>query len=436
MARGRASSTKSRSGARAPAHAGAGADPLVTALVEGLGRNGVARGPAARAFLGRAAAAGAEPVVVRPTTNTEVQHVLDLAREGRVPVFIAGSSSRGMRWDRLKRGRCLVLDLARLDAILAVDDVSLTVTTQTGITWAALERSLVRRGFTAGFSLGGFADNVSVGGMLATGLPPLASPAHGTAIEQVVNVAWVAPDGTAVRTRITPRAATGPDLDALVLGARGTLGVITEATLRIHRDPEERQLLGFGFRTTSEAILTLGKVVALGLPPLSAGVWPASPGAKRGARLAVLYGGSATWTRSMSGAARKAFKELGARIDPKPDASWFAHVDAAARAVNVTEPVWAYGSWNALARAGASPALMHASAGFGVPCFDAHGGYAVANAGDGEADRVRAFRDHGCVVLRSGSEPLPPFPPAVRALLTRLKARLDPANLLNRESLG
>ena len=73
------------------------------------------------------------------------------------------------------------------------------------------------------------ARSVSVGGILATGLPPFGSPLRGTPAEHVVGIGWVLPDGTRVRGKLTPRSATGPDPDALVLGARGALGVITEA---------------------------------------------------------------------------------------------------------------------------------------------------------------------------------------------------------------
>lgn len=406
--------------------------PVISQLEEAIGGEAIARGSTARAFLTGRIAKGVEPVVVSASSAAEVSRALAVTSAANVAVHIAGSSSRGMKWDRLRAGTSVILDLAKLDAVLSVDEVSLTVTTQTGITFAALERALQRRGYSLGFVLGGYAEQVSVGGMLATGLPPLASPARGSFASHVVNVSWVMPDGTPVRTRITPRAATGPDLDALVLGGRGLLGVITEATLRIHREPEEKQLMGFGFKTVPDAILTLAEVVGAGLLPLSAGLWPV-PGKDRGARLAVLYGGSAEWRRAVSAAAKKAFKDLGARVDPKPDESWFAHVGAAAARVGGTqEPIWASGGFHALARAAATPPLRAADSGFGIPCFGPRGGLAVASLeGPGAEARARAFAEAGCAVLRGPAQELAPLGTASRAVLARLKATLDPSNLLN-----
>lgn len=394
-----------------------------------LGAGAIATGREASSFLGRAPPRGAEPIVLSPGDASEVERILAISADASIAVFIAGSSSRGVDWDNLPRGRSVVLDMARLDALLGLDEMSMTVTTQSGIACAALERLLVKRGFSLGFGLSGFAERVSIGGLLATGLPPLASPARGTFPEHVVNVGFALPDGTRVRTRITPRAATGPDLDALVLGVRGVLGVITEATLRIHPVSDERALLGFGFVSVSDAILTLAEIVQAGLPPTFAGVWPAARGATRGARLAAQYSGSAPWTRALASAAKKALKDLGGRLDPKPDESWFAHADASAARLNGEhEPIWAWGHWRALAKAAASPALESPDAAFGVPAFDAHGGYAVATPG---AARLAAFRTAGCRVLSSGRAVPEPFDEPSRLLLRRVKAELDPANRMN-----
>lgn len=403
---------------------------LARPLVELLGEERVARGPAALAFLGARVPRGRDPIVASPATTAQVERVLALARERRAPAFVAGTSGRGVDWTRLPAGPSLVLDVSRLDAILSIDEVSLTVTMQSGIGVATLERALAKRGFTLGFPLGGFAERVSVGGILATGLPPLASPARGTPADHVVGVGWVTPDGTRVRGKLTPRAATGPDPDALVLGARGALGVITEATLRIHRMSESRELVGAGFKSLAEAIAALAHLVERGLPPTSAGIWPAGSGARRGARLAALYAGSPAWTKSLVAAAKKRLKERGGRPDPKPDESWFAHADAAAARVGGEhEPLWAYGTWSALERAAMAAPLATPDAAFGIPAFDRHGGYAVAATGGGAATRTQALANAGCRILSGPSSFAEPLDDSQRALLRRLGAVLDPGNL-------
>lgn len=405
---------------------------LATELEDLLSGERLARGPAAAKFLGAKPPRRADPVIASPGTTPEVERVLAVARENRVPAFIAGTSGRGVDWSRLPNGVSVILDVARLDAILSIDETSLLVTTQSGIGVATLERALLKRGYTLGFHLGGFAERVSVGGILATGLPPIGSPLRGTPAEHVVGVGWVLPDGTRVRGKLTPRSATGPDPDALVLGARGALGVITEATLRIYRLSEDRQLLGFGFRSLAEAVQALAALVDRGIAPTSAGVWPAGAEAKRGARLATQFTGSAAWTKAMVAAARKLLKELGARPDPKPDESWFAHADAAAARVGgEQEPIWAYGTWTTLSRACAAPPLANASAAFGLPSFDRHGGYAVAATGTGAQARADALAKAGCRLLSGPSAFAEPLDPAAKKLLRAFKARVDPDDLFN-----
>lgn len=392
----------------------------------------LARGDAARRFLGTTPPRGADPVVASPGTTSEVERVLELARTHGLPTFVAGTSGRGIDWRRLPKGASVVLDVARLDAILSIDETSLMVTTQSGIGVATLERTLSKRGYTLGFHLGGFAERVSVGGILATGLPPLGSPLRGTPSEHVVGVGWVMPDGTRVRGKLTPRSATGPDPDALVLGARGALGVITEATLRIHRVSDDRQLIGYGFKTLADAVRALEALVDRGIAPTSAGIWPAGPGSKRGARLAAQFSGSAPWTKAMIAAAKKILKDLGARPDPKPDESWFAHADAAAARVGGDEdPIWAYGTWSALARAAAAEPLATADAAFGLPSFDRHGGFAVAATGSGARARADALVKAGCRLLSGPNAFAEPLDEPVRKLLRAFKAELDPDDLFN-----
>ncbi len=391
-----------------------------------VGEDHVAVGPAARAFAGLP-----DAWIVAPGDPGELERTMALAHDRSIPVVVAGTSVRGLVPDALPRGRAVVLDLRRLDSLLALDDVSLTVTAQTGIPIATLERALVRRGYTLGFPLSGFAERVSLGGCLAGGVPPLASPSRGRLAEHVVATSFVLADGTRVRTRHAPRQATGPDLDGLVLGCRGRLGVITEATLRLYREPEERLLLGFGFESTAEAVRALGALTSAGLPPTSAGIWPAGPEARRGARLAATFVGSAEWTRGLAAAAKKELRAAGGRPDPAPDDSWFAHADrAAARLGAEREPVWAYGDFESLAAAASLPAFRGPAAAFGIPAFDRHGGYAVAAGGAGGAERLDALRSAGCRPLTDADGNAAPLSETARRLLERLATTLDPRGVL------
>lgn len=145
----------------------------------------------------------------------------------------------------------VVLDTKRMSAILDLDEVSGLVRVQPGVIGQRLEEWLGARGWT----LGHFPSSItvsSIGGFAAVRSAGQASTRYGTFPAMVRGLEAVLPDGTVVRRRAQPASAAGPDLAGLLLGAEGTLGLITELDLLVHPRPEA---LGFrGFRLPSFAV--------------------------------------------------------------------------------------------------------------------------------------------------------------------------------------
>ena len=124
---------------------------------------------------------------------------------------------------------------------------------------------LQRRGYSLGHHPDSF-EFSSLGGWLATRSAGMQSDAYGKIEDMVVSLRMVTPAGT-LTTRPAPRAATGPDLNQMAVGSEGVLGIITEATMRIHRNPPVRAYHGFVFPSFEEGYAAIYGCGASRYPP-------------------------------------------------------------------------------------------------------------------------------------------------------------------------
>ncbi len=182
-------------------------------------------------------AARGPDAVATPTTTAEVATILRWAQETETPIVPFGGGSSVVRGIEPTGG--VVVDLVNLDAISEVDDKSLLVTVGAGVTGPALTEALARAGYMLGHEPQSLAVS-TVGGWLATRACGQLSARYGGIEDLVAGIEAVLPGGKVVRTKVAPRRSTGPDLMGLLIGSEGTLGVVTEATLRVARIPEIR----------------------------------------------------------------------------------------------------------------------------------------------------------------------------------------------------
>jgi alkyldihydroxyacetonephosphate synthase len=178
--------------------------------------------------------ADAPDAVVRPGSHDDVAAVLAWAVEHHVAVvpFGGGTSVTGGLAARRDGYAGLVsLDLMRLDALLSFDDVSRTAVLQAGMRGPAAEAALAAHGMTLGHFPQSF-EFASIGGFAATRSSGQSSAGFGRFDDMVVGLRVATPVGE-LCLGSAPASAAGPDLREVVLGSEGTLGVITEVTVRV-----------------------------------------------------------------------------------------------------------------------------------------------------------------------------------------------------------
>jgi FAD/FMN-containing dehydrogenase len=238
-------------------------DQLAARLANIVGATHISSAPADVASYG-----GLTPeIVVWPGTPAEVAAALKTCSELGAAVGVAGFGTRVARHWPVKGDRLHVaLDTRRMTNILDVDELSRTVHSQCGILVRHLEEALHRQGLT----LGPFPAEIlgsSLGGLLAAPSPIAHSPRVGWLTDACLGLAVAHADGSTIQTRVAPRRATGPDVARLYLGSRGALGVITAATLRVQRLPEEELALAYGFGDLGAAVAGAQRALARGVRP-------------------------------------------------------------------------------------------------------------------------------------------------------------------------
>ena len=200
-------------------------------------------------------------VVVKPRNNDEVSEIIKYANLNRVPVVPRGASSWGYGGTIPTNGG-IVLELTGLKSIGSIDEGNMTVTVGAGLRWNDLLEYLDERGFTFNVYPSS-APSSTVGGWIATGCLGIGSLKYGHLREHVKEVRVVTPTGETLSLSRDSE----PDLFESFFGSEGTLGVITEATLRIHPKPERvsPQLASFdGIGTMADVI---SKVVEMPSKP-------------------------------------------------------------------------------------------------------------------------------------------------------------------------
>ncbi|MET0719829.1 MAG: FAD-linked oxidase C-terminal domain-containing protein [Tardiphaga sp.] len=202
-------------------------------------------------------------VVAFPESTEEVARIVRLCGELGMPVvpFGAGTSLEGNAAS-IKGGVCI--DLSRMNRVLKVNDKDLDVVVQPGITRKQLNAQLRDTGLF--FPIDPGAD-ASIGGMSSTRASGTMAVRYGTMKDNVLALQVVLPDGRIIRTGSRARkSSAGYDLTRLFVGAEGTLGVITEITLKLHPWPQAISAAVCSFERLDQAIDTAIEIIQSGIP--------------------------------------------------------------------------------------------------------------------------------------------------------------------------
>jgi D-lactate dehydrogenase (cytochrome) len=238
---------------------------LLAALTDVLGDR-VTAAPAVREHHSRGESyhtPAAPDLVAYPRSTEEISTIVRAASERDVPIvaFGAGTSLEGQVL-ALRGGLCI--DLTQMNQVLRVSVEDLDATVQAGVTHRQLNRQLANTGLA--FFVDPGAD-ATLGGMAATGASGTNAVRYGTMRENVRGLTVVLADGHVITTGGRARkSSAGYDLTRLFVGSEGTLGVISEITLRLHPLPEAVAVAVCSFPTIDAAVQTVIATIQLGVP--------------------------------------------------------------------------------------------------------------------------------------------------------------------------
>lgn len=208
--------------------------------------------------------AGLPEAVVFPRTTEEVSALAEWSTRHRVPLigWGAGTSLEG---HALALAGGVVVDFREMAAVLEVRAEDRLVRVQPGITREALNHELRTTGLMFSVDPGA---NASIGGMAATRASGTTAVRYGTMRDNVRGLTVVLADGRLIRTgSAAPKTAAGYDLTALFVGSEGTLGLITELTLKLQGQPEAVMTAVAAFPSVGAAVDCVIATMQMGLTP-------------------------------------------------------------------------------------------------------------------------------------------------------------------------
>jgi D-lactate dehydrogenase (cytochrome) len=187
-----------------------------------------------------------------------------MANERMIPVtpWGAGTSIEG---NPLPMSRGIVLDFQQMDKILAIRPEAFQIDVQPGVKYQDMNKSLSRHGLFFAPDPGA---NATIGGMIANNASGIRTIKYGATRDNVSKLEVVLPTGEVIRTgTFAHKTSSGYDLVRLLIGSEGTLGIITEATLRLVGIPEKFGVALVSFKSVEDASNTVYEIIGSGLEP-------------------------------------------------------------------------------------------------------------------------------------------------------------------------
>lgn len=207
---------------------------------------------------------GSPDHVAFPASTEEVSAIVRLCAEHDCPVMAWGAGT-SLEGNALAVAGGLCLDLSQMNGVVEVHAEDLTVAVQAGLCREELNIELRHTGLFFPIDPGA---NATLGGMAATRASGTNAIKYGTMRQNVLRCTVVLADGSVIETGTrAPKSAAGYDLTALFVGSEGTLGIITELTLRLHPIPETAASIMCIFPTLETAVETVIMAIQSSLDP-------------------------------------------------------------------------------------------------------------------------------------------------------------------------
>lgn len=203
-------------------------------------------------------------IVVWPETTEEVSAILTAANHHRVPIVGWGAGT-GVEGHAIPVHGGVVIDFARMNQIVAVLPEDFQAIVQPGVLRLDLEKNLSQHGLFFPPDPGA---NASIGGMIANNAGGIRALRYGSTSVNVLALEVVMADGTVVRTGSrSVKLSSGYDLTHLIVGSEGTLGLVTEATLKLVPVPEHSRTVLVAFASVADAAGAVHAIMGYGLGP-------------------------------------------------------------------------------------------------------------------------------------------------------------------------
>lgn len=202
-------------------------------------------------------------LILYPASTEEVSAIMKVCHQRIIPVtpYSGGTSLEG-HFASTRGGVCI--DFRRMNRILDLHKRDLDVVVQPAVGWEDLNEELAKDGLFFPPDPG---PGAMIGGMVGTGCSGTNAYRYGTMREWVLSLTVVLADGTVIKTRQRPRkSSAGYDLTKLFIGSEGTLGLITEATLKLTVKPASQNVAVTSFPSIQNAAECVTHVVEAGIP--------------------------------------------------------------------------------------------------------------------------------------------------------------------------
>ncbi|KAH6654911.1 hypothetical protein BKA67DRAFT_517400 [Truncatella angustata] len=206
--------------------------------------------------------AGRPVAVVYPRTTEEVSRIAEICNKHNVPIvpFGAGSSVEG-NFSSPHSGICL--DFTMMDRVLAFHPDDMDVIVQPGVNWVDLNNKIKGDGLFLPLDP---SPTATIGGMVSTNCSGTNAFRYGTMKDWVISVTVVLADGQVIKTRKRPRkTSAGYNLTSLFVGAEGTLGVVTEITMKLAVILPDTSVAVVSFPTIKDAASAATKLIRSGI---------------------------------------------------------------------------------------------------------------------------------------------------------------------------
>ena len=201
--------------------------------------------------------------VAYPGSTQEVQAIVTICKQHSCPMIGWGTGTSLEGHTLAVRGGISV-DFSRMSSVLKISPEDMTVRIQPGVTREALNEELRATGLFFPVDPGA---NASLGGMAATRASGTTAVRYGTMRDNVLGLEVVMADGEIIRTGTEARkTSSGYDLTGLFVGSEGTLGLITELTLRLQGQPEAVSAGVCSFDTIHQAVAAVINTIQMGIP--------------------------------------------------------------------------------------------------------------------------------------------------------------------------